>query len=70
MKFKELTIGQVFSFDRAGSALALRGFPKGPWVKISVRCYRKSTSPYANDWCFTYQVGTINVKVLSEGATK
>ena len=70
MKFKELAIGQVFKFARIGSVLTLRGFPNGPWVKISAGYYRKHPSLDAGEWRFEYQVGTINVKVLLGGTTK
>ena len=59
MKFKELTIGQTFEFDRGNNSLALLSFPNGPWVKISARRYHKSIDPFS----YIEQVGSVNVKV-------
>ena len=71
MRFRDLTIGQVFEFESDSL-----GMEHGPWEKVSARCYIKHTTPFGTDaeadthqeWHgLKCEVGTINVKVTPQG---
>ena len=57
MKFKELSIGDVFDFDYSDLSLC-HGLKRGNWIKMSVRKYQHE------DDGMICRVGTINVKVI------
>ena len=61
MRFKELSVGTLFEFDRDG--VQFSGMASGPWVKLSARQYiasDKENSLYGHK----LTVGSINVKVV------
>ncbi len=76
MKFRELSIGQRFEFDRSGLTVC-HGLESGPWVKTSSRGYRKDTTPFSLDPIVRHEhviysamkctVGSINTTVVALG---
>jgi hypothetical protein len=58
MQFKQLRVGARFVFESEIN-FPLMGLAKGPWIKLSARCYRHETHPSLSH-C---QVGTVRVRV-------
>ena len=60
MRFRDLIIGTVFEFDH-NDLHRYSGFKRGPWIKTSTRKYILQ-----HDHNFKCQVGTIDVKVITQ----
>jgi hypothetical protein len=61
MRFKDLSVGEHFEFDRRDKdGFEFSGLATGPWTKTSQRCYIR------DDDGMRCQVGSINVKVRTD----
>ena len=61
MRFKDISVGAMFEFDRTG--LQFSGMATGPWIKLSARQYTacdKENSLYGHK----LTVGSINIVVV------
>ncbi|MHC4301620.1 MAG: hypothetical protein ACYS7Y_30505 [Planctomycetota bacterium] len=66
MKFKELKEGDRFVFASEYDP-RFYGLAKGPWIKVSARCYRHFFETEDDSGPGTYgkvQVGSVNVAVM------
>ena len=62
MRFKDLSVGTIFEFDRAGFEYS--GMATGPWIKLSARQYTACDTDNAL-YGHKITVGSVNVKVVS-----
>ena len=61
MRFKDLSVGTMFKFDRTGFEYS--GRATGPWIKLSARQYTACDTDNAL-YGHKITVGSINVKVI------